>query len=281
MIYKFIDNNGAEITLNSLSSLQALVESQTIKKDTKVKAGLRGKWVQAADIDEIKFEEEKIEETPKETDDIIDIITRETTPPPRKEKDKKTSIPKAHIEEDKIAESIVDLKSENNQAKEEVVKTEDKIELPTEELSSATEEPQGKTKEEELEEIYADEKMENINFSQSIKICFQKFFIFKGRASRSEYWWFYLFYIITGTIPTFIHNELVMAFGWIMLILLLIPSLAAAVRRLHDVNTSGFFIFISIIPVLGQIIVLVKIIAKGTLGKNRFGEYPLKFKRGK
>jgi len=108
MIYKFIDNNGAEITLNSLSSLQALVESQTIKKDTKVKAGLRGKWVQAADIDEIKFEEEKIEETPKETDDIIDIITRETTPPPRKEKDKKTSIPKAHIEEDKIAESIVD-----------------------------------------------------------------------------------------------------------------------------------------------------------------------------
>ena len=55
MIYKFIDNNGAEITLNSLSSLQALIESQTIKKDTKVKAGLRGKWVQAADIDEIKY----------------------------------------------------------------------------------------------------------------------------------------------------------------------------------------------------------------------------------
>lgn len=281
MIYKFIDNNGAEITLNSLSSLQALVESQTIKKDTKVKAGLRGKWVQAADIDEIKFEEEKIEETPKETDDIIDIITRETTPPPRKEKSNKTSIPKAHIEEDKIAESIVDSKSENNQAKEEVVKTEDKIELPTEELSSTTEEPQGKTEEEELEEIYTDEKMEDINFSQSIKICFQKFFIFEGRASRSEYWWFYLFYIVTGAIPSSIPNELVMAFGWIMIILLLIPSLAAAVRRLHDVNTSGFFIFIAIIPVLGAIIVLVKIIAKGTLGKNRFGEYPLKFKKGK
>mgnify|MGYP000392075360 CR=1 FL=1 len=64
-----------------------------------------------------------------------------------------------------------------------------------------------------------------------------------------------------------------------MLILLLIPTFAAAVRRLHDVNTSGFFIFISIIPVLGQIIVLVKIIAKGTLGKNRFGEYPLAFKK--
>ena len=47
MIYKFIDNNGAEITVNSLSSLQTLVESDTIKGNTKVKAGLRGKWIKA------------------------------------------------------------------------------------------------------------------------------------------------------------------------------------------------------------------------------------------
>ena len=66
MIYKFIDNNGAEITVNSLSSLQALVESQTIKKNTKVKAGLRGKWVKATEVEELKFEEEKVEETPVE-----------------------------------------------------------------------------------------------------------------------------------------------------------------------------------------------------------------------
>ena len=84
MIYKFIDNNGAEITVNSLSSLQALVDSETIKKNTKVKAGLRGQWAKATDIEELKFEEEKVEETPKEkTDDIVDIITREPTPPPK------------------------------------------------------------------------------------------------------------------------------------------------------------------------------------------------------
>ena len=132
-----------------------------------------------------------------------------------------------------------------------------------------------------FEEEYADEKMEDINFFQSIKICFQKFFIFKGRASRSEYWWFYLFYIVTGTIPSFIPNELVMAFGWIMIILLLIPSLAVIVRRLHDINKSGWFILVSLIPLVGAIILLVKTIEKGTLGKNRFGEYPLKFKKGK
>ena len=50
MIYKFIDNNGAEITVNSISSLQSLVDSETVKKNTKVKAGLRGKWATAGNI---------------------------------------------------------------------------------------------------------------------------------------------------------------------------------------------------------------------------------------
>ena len=60
MIYKFIDNNGSEITVNSLSSLQALVDSETVKKNTKVKAGLRGKWTTAEKISDLVFEE-KIE----------------------------------------------------------------------------------------------------------------------------------------------------------------------------------------------------------------------------
>jgi len=271
MIYKFIDNNGAEITVNSLSSLQALAESETITKNTKVKSGLRGKWIKAEQVEGLKFEEKKVEETPKETEDIIDIITREPTPPPKVSKrHKKEEVKiKTEIKKNIEKEKIVDEKE---------VKSE---EITEPEPKTTADEVISKTEDDKLEEEYADEKMEDINFFQSIKICFQKFFIFKGRASRSEYWWFYLFYIVTGAIPTFIPNELVMAFGSIMIILLLIPSLAAAVRRLHDINTSGFFIFIAIIPVLGAIIVLVKIIEKGTLGKNRFGEYPLKFKKGK
>ena len=76
-----------------------------------------------------------------------------------------------------------------------------------------------------------------MTFQQSIQTCLNKYADFKGKASRSEYWWFYLFYIVAGVIPSFIPNKLVMALGWIMLILLLIPTFAAAVRRLHDVNT--------------------------------------------
>ena len=55
MIYKFIDNNGSEITVNSLSSLQALADSDTINEDTKVKAGLRGKWTTASAIEGFVF----------------------------------------------------------------------------------------------------------------------------------------------------------------------------------------------------------------------------------
>jgi len=84
MIYKFIDNNDQEIIVNSLSSLQALVDSETIKKNTKVKAGLRGKWAKAENTVGLIFEGKKVEETPKEeTEDIVDIITREPTPPPK------------------------------------------------------------------------------------------------------------------------------------------------------------------------------------------------------
>ena len=92
MIYKFIDSNEQEITVNSLSSLQALLDSETIKKNTKVKSGLRGKWITAEQVEGLKFEEKKVEETPQEEiEDIVDIITREPepTPPPKVTKELK------------------------------------------------------------------------------------------------------------------------------------------------------------------------------------------------
>ena len=107
MIYKFIDNNGAEITVNSLSSLQTLVESDTIKGNTKVKAGLRGKWIKAEDLNELKFKEKKIEEIPKKTEDIKSIITREATSTTKKEKNKNIKTPKVEIKSTKVEETPV------------------------------------------------------------------------------------------------------------------------------------------------------------------------------
>jgi len=281
VIYKFIDNNGAEITVNSLSSLQILVESDTIKENTKVKAGLRGKWIKAEDLNELKFKEKKIEEIPKKTEDIKSIITREATSPTKKEKNKNIKAPKVELISTKVEETPVQDTETTEVEEKDIVKSEDSMESPIEELISTTKETQSKTEEEKLQEIYADTKMEDIDLFNAIKICFQKFFIFTNRASRSEYWWFILFYTIFASIPTFVPNENLVVFGYIMSLLLFIPGIAVTVRRLHDINKSGWFIFISLIPILGSIIVLVMTIEKGTLGKNRFGEYPLKFKKGK
>ena len=281
MIYKFIDNNGAEITVNSLSSLQILVESDTIKENTKVKAGLRGKWIKAEDLNELKFKEKKIKEIPKKTEDIKSIIIREATSPTKKEKNKNIKAPKVELKSTKVEETPVQDTETTDVEEKDIVKSEDSMESPIEELISTTKETQSKTEEEKLQEIYADTKMEDIDLFNAIKICFQKFFIFTNRASRSEYWWFILFYTIFATIPTLVPNENVVVFGYIMSLLLFIPGIAVTVRRLHDINKSGWFILISLIPILGSIIVLVMTIEKGTLGKNRFGEYPLKFKKDK
>ena len=273
MIYKFIDNNGAEITVNSLSSLQALVDSETIKENTKVKAGLRGKWATANNIPDLKFKEEKVEEPPKEeTEDIVDIITREPAPtlPPKvsekhiKEEVKIKTETKKDIQEEKIVE-------------EKEVKSE---EITEPEPKATTDKVISKTEDDKLEEEYADEKMEDINFFQSFRICFKKFANFKERASRSEFWWFVLFTSIIS-IPSYLPNETVQVLSGIGSLIILLPTLAVTVRRLHDINKSGWLVLISLIPLIGAIILLVMLIERGTLGKNRFGEYPLKFKKEK
>jgi hypothetical protein len=86
MIYKFIDINGSEISVNSISSLQALVDSETIKKQTKVKPGLRGKWTIASNVTELVFPEseydetEKIKDSEETADTEVDIKSFITNP---------------------------------------------------------------------------------------------------------------------------------------------------------------------------------------------------------
>jgi hypothetical protein len=111
MIYKFIDENGSEITVNSLLSLQALVESNTIKKTTKIKAGLRGKWSEAATIEELEgfFEKKEKEQSSPE------MIVEEAEIQSDIEKEK------VLVEEEKVPEHSEDeeIKSLNETEKEE------------------------------------------------------------------------------------------------------------------------------------------------------------------
>ena len=114
-----------------------------------------------------------------------------------------------------------------------------------------------------------------MTFSESVSTCLKKYFVFEGRASRSEYWWFQLIVSPSYLISTILENEIAYFFLGITLFTL-IPAISAGVRRLHDTNRSGFFLLISFIPFIGGLVLLFFLIPEGTKGKNRFGPNPLK-----
>ena len=114
-----------------------------------------------------------------------------------------------------------------------------------------------------------------MTFGESVSTCIKKYFVFEGRASRSEYWWFQLIVSPSYFISTVFENDISYLFLGITLFTL-IPAISAGVRRLHDTNRSGFFLLISFIPFIGGLILLFFLIPEGTKGKNRFGPDPLK-----
>ena len=114
-----------------------------------------------------------------------------------------------------------------------------------------------------------------MTFGESVSTCIKKYFVFEGRASRSEYWWFQLIVSPSYFISTVFENDIAYIFLGITLFTL-IPAISAGVRRLHDTNRSGFFLLISFIPFIGGLILLFFLIPEGTKGKNRFGSDPLK-----
>jgi len=114
--------------------------------------------------------------------------------------------------------------------------------------------------------------------------CFtKKYADFSGRASRSEYWFFILFFTIgflmlvlidffMGTYNNKMHMGLLSSVFYLAVI---IPYLSVKVRRLHDVDKSGWWLLINLIPIIGGIWLFILYCTKGTDGENRFGSDPL------
>ena len=289
MIYKFIDKNGSEITVNSLSSLQALVDSETVKEDTKVKAGLRGKWTTASKIDELVFTQEIEEESAVPEKDIKSFITEEKNNEEEFEKKaEETPIQPWQNKNNKdIVEKELDVVKKNDDLEEDYKQeTEEEQEQEQDSEQETNEEKsEYELEEEKINKTYDDENVIGLNIFNSFGICMKKFFNFRDRASRSEYWYFQLIFAIIS-IPLFIYEDssndahlIYSGVSGILVLILFIPALSVSVRRLHDINKSGWFVLISAIPFIGWIILAVMLIDKGTLGKNKFGKYPLKLKK--
>ena len=122
-----------------------------------------------------------------------------------------------------------------------------------------------------------------MDMQKSIKTCFSKYANFNGRASRSEYWWFQLFYLIVAFVAVifdsmYIDNSQTMGpLELVTTLALLLPALAVTARRLHDVGRSGWWMLI-FITVIGMIPLLIWYISVGTRSKNKYGP-PIKLKR--
>jgi len=115
-----------------------------------------------------------------------------------------------------------------------------------------------------------------MSFGDAVKTCFSKYVDFKGRASRAEYWWFFLSYVIVYFIALILGSA-VKAAIWLIAIAALVyvlPLLAAAVRRLHDTGKSGWWYFISLIPLVGPILLIVFLATAGNPAPNQYGPPP-------
>ena len=118
-----------------------------------------------------------------------------------------------------------------------------------------------------------------MNFGEAVVSGLRNYFNFSGRASRSEFWFFQLFFNLVligiGAIADFLHsnpaaNE---RFGWLagfILFALLVPAIVISVRRLHDIDRTGWWVLIGA-TIIGHVLLLVWFCTKGTAGRNRFG----------
>ena len=133
-----------------------------------------------------------------------------------------------------------------------------------------------------------------MTFGQSIANGFKKYASWKGRATRAEYWWWTLFVFIVTLPFNIIYNvgsqaglEAALASGdqaafmealfgptyWLLVLVstvFFLPGLAVTIRRLHDIDRSGGWFWIILVPFAGSIVLLVFALLPSTPGKNRF-----------
>ncbi len=104
-----------------------------------------------------------------------------------------------------------------------------------------------------------------MTFGESISTCFSRYAEFDGRASRSEYWWWVLFTFLASAAFGLVSQTLEGLFS----LGVLLPSLAVGARRLHDIDKSGWFLLLWLVPIIGWIILIVWAIQEGK-EPNRF-----------
>lgn len=115
------------------------------------------------------------------------------------------------------------------------------------------------------------------NMEWYLKVVRDNYANFSGRARRSEYWYFILFNTII-LLVLYVLSMLIGTIGFVLYgvyaLATFLPGLAVAVRRLHDINKSGWYYFVALIPIIGGIWLLVLLATEGDRGSNQYGPDP-------
>ena len=110
-----------------------------------------------------------------------------------------------------------------------------------------------------------------MNFGQAISSVFRQYFGFRGRARRSEFWWFALFYYSVLIISAIFLPLLYLIF----FVAMIIPGSAVLVRRLHDTGRSGWYALSILLPFVNFILFLIFGVRRGDRGANKYGPDPI------
>lgn len=119
-----------------------------------------------------------------------------------------------------------------------------------------------------------------LSFLAAVRRCPRNYANFRGRAARSEYWWFLLFVMVAGLGTLMLELALFGedAVAWmtgVVYLALVVPSLAAGVRRLHDTGKTGWALLLQFVPLVGGIILLVWMTTPGDPYLNKYGLPPI------
>lgn len=121
-----------------------------------------------------------------------------------------------------------------------------------------------------------------MDFQAAIRSGLSKWLTFSGRAARSEYWYWLLFVVILTCVLSFIGISASedSVIGFIVSLFFWLATLSVSVRRLHDLDKTGWWVLLSLIPLIGTLILWAWFTIKGTTGSNQHGEDPLMMQTG-
>ena len=124
------------------------------------------------------------------------------------------------------------------------------------------------------------------NVVAATRTVLAKYRTFTGRASRAEYWWWFLAVIILMVVLGLVDGAVIAPLlgfdvfaenagrplSLLASLVLLLPAIAVSIRRLHDIDRTGWWLLLGLVPVIGFLVLLYFYVQKGDAGPNRFGE---------